>query len=110
MDRLTAKCGNNRAVPTRLHLDFVWDISDAAWSELQCIFDKLSAYEKTGMDPKQIESMREDIKQLELDSRGSYPYEPKPCFMCKKIICYCSSGGSACKGFEWRGAPGEKGE
>lgn len=45
-----------------------------------------------------------DIRSME--TQRSRPFEPKPCGFCTKIDCYCSSGGSACKGFEWRGVKG----
>lgn len=45
MERLTMKWDNNTAIPCRLNLDFVFDMNDEDYSELQAIFDKLAYYE-----------------------------------------------------------------
>lgn len=42
-----------------------------------------------------------DIRMIEQSK--NHPLENRPCKVCKLISCYCSSGGSACKGFKWRG-------
>ena len=47
-----------------------------------------------------------DIRLIE--QAKNYPLENRPCKVCKLIDCYCSSGGSACKGFKWRGFTSSK--
>lgn len=43
-----------------------------------------------------------------IEQAKNYPLENRPCKVCKLIDCYCSSGGSACKGFKWRGFASSK--
>lgn len=49
----------------------------------------------------------EDIKSLEI---GEQSFPPDVCPICTKSHISCSTGGSACKGFKWRGEQeGEEG-
>lgn len=45
MGRLTKKWGNNPAVPCKFNLDFIFDMNDKDYLELQAIFEKLAYYE-----------------------------------------------------------------
>lgn len=45
MERLTMKWDDNPAIPCKLNLDFVFDMNDEDYSELQAIFNKLAYYE-----------------------------------------------------------------
>lgn len=47
-------------------------------------------------------ALRERVEAAERDF-GLLKNRAHPCEVCAKNLCYCSSGGSACKGFEWRG-------
>lgn len=53
MGRLTSSLSGN-AVPTKFSLDFIVDMPDRDWSGLQEIFNRLDAYEKTGLEPEEI--------------------------------------------------------
>lgn len=57
MDRLTARYGDNRAVPTRVDLTFAFDIDDEDYLGLADIFDRLADYEETELDPKDIDTL-----------------------------------------------------
>ena len=48
MERLTAQWGENHAVPTKIDLDFVFDLDDKAYGGLTEILDRLAAYEDIG--------------------------------------------------------------
>lgn len=54
MDRLTSN-GYGGAVPVKFDLDFAFDMPQHDWSGLQEIFDRLAAYEETGLEPEEIE-------------------------------------------------------
>ena len=54
MERLTHKMPNGVVVPTQLNLDFVFDMADQDFAELQRIFDRLAAYEDKGLEPEEI--------------------------------------------------------
>lgn len=54
MERLTHKMPNGVVVPTQLNLDFVFDMADQEFAELQRIFDRLAAYEDTGLEPDEV--------------------------------------------------------
>lgn len=62
MERLTYQYDKNHAVPTKLNLDFIWDMSDSEWKELQCILDLLAEYEKTNLTPEQITAIQREIE------------------------------------------------
>ena len=47
MDRLTHRTPSG-AVPTRLVLDFAWDMTDYEWNELKQIIELLATYENLG--------------------------------------------------------------
>jgi hypothetical protein len=64
MDRLTARCGDNRAVPTRVDLTFAFDIDDETYLGLVDIFDRLANYEETGLEPKDIDALMERSEGL----------------------------------------------
>ena len=68
MERLTKKCGNNSAVPTKFSIDFILDLSDEDWFGLQAIFEKLAYYEdleEQGVYRKQIaKEIFNDIEKL----------------------------------------------
>lgn len=53
MERLTSEI-NGRAVPIKFDLDFAFDMPQHDWSGLQEMFDRLSAYEETGLEPEEI--------------------------------------------------------
>ena len=54
MERLTSEI-NGRAVPVKFDLDFTLDMPQRDWRGLQEIFDRLAAYEETGLEPEEIE-------------------------------------------------------
>ena len=54
MERLTSKAYNG-AVPVKFDLDFVLDMPQRDWRGLQEIFDRLAAYEESGLEPEEIE-------------------------------------------------------
>lgn len=54
MERLTSEI-NGRAVPIRFDLDFAFDMPQHDWSGLQEMFERLAAYEDTGLEPEEIE-------------------------------------------------------
>ena len=54
MERLTSEI-NGRAVPVKFDLDFTLDMTQRDWRGLQEIFDRLAAYEETGLEPEEIE-------------------------------------------------------
>lgn len=54
MERLTSEI-NGRAVPIKFDLDFAFDMPQHDWSGLQEMFDRLAAYEETGLEPEEIE-------------------------------------------------------
>lgn len=64
MERLTAQWGENHAVPTKFNLDFAWDMSKSEWQELQCAFDRLAAYEDTGLEPEEFKEVQEAMKPI----------------------------------------------
>lgn len=53
MERLTSEI-NGRAVPVKFDLDFTLDMTQRDWRGLQEIFDRLAAYEDTGLEPEEI--------------------------------------------------------
>ena len=53
MKRLTSKV-HNGAVPVKFDLDFVLGMPQHDWNGLQEIFDRLAAYEDTGMEPEDM--------------------------------------------------------
>ncbi|WP_196033550.1 hypothetical protein [Flavonifractor plautii] len=57
MDRLTSSLSGN-AVPTKFSLDFIVDMPDRDWSGLQEIFNRLDAYEKTGLEPGEVYTIK----------------------------------------------------
>lgn len=57
MDRLTSSLAGN-AVPTKFSLDFIVDMPDRDWSGLQEIFNRLDAYEKTGLEPDEVHAIK----------------------------------------------------
>ena len=58
MDRLTKHWGNNY-VPTKLKLnwDFVFDLDDETFKNLEDIVIRLAKYEDTGFEPEEIEKL-----------------------------------------------------
>lgn len=64
MERLTHRIGNNPAVPTKFDLDFAFKTfdDDQAWAGLTAIFDRLAAYEDTGLEPAAIVEMNDFTK------------------------------------------------
>ena len=54
MDRLTKHWGNNY-VPTKLNWDFVFDLDDETFKNLEDIVIRLAKYEDTGFEPEEIE-------------------------------------------------------
>lgn len=61
MERLTKNmpAANFKAVPVNIALDFAFDLDDVTWLGLQAIFDRLAEYEDTGMEPEEINQLRE---------------------------------------------------
>jgi len=53
MERLTSEI-NGRAVPVKFDLDFTLDMTQRDWRGLQEIFDRLAAYEETGLEPEEL--------------------------------------------------------
>lgn len=53
MERLTSEI-NGRAVPVKFDLDFTLDMPQRDWRGLQEIFDRLAAYEETGLEPEEL--------------------------------------------------------
>ena len=64
MDRLTAQYGKNHAVPTKFDLDFVFRVDKDVWDGLTNIFDRLDAYEKTGLMPDEIPQLQSEVERL----------------------------------------------
>lgn len=56
MDRLTKHWGNNY-VPTKLNWDFVLDLDDETFKNLEDIVIRLAKYEDTGFEPEEIEKI-----------------------------------------------------
>lgn len=52
MDRLTKKWGSNPAVPCNFDLGFIFDLDNGTYSGLQEVFERLAAYEETGLEPE----------------------------------------------------------
>lgn len=65
MDRLTAHWGNNY-VPTKLNLDFIFDLEKETFNNLHDIIIKLAKYEDTGFEPEEIENLH---KSCSLDEK-----------------------------------------
>ncbi len=57
MERLTKRWGANHAVPTKINLDFIFDLDDATSQGLTDIFDRLAAYEGTGLEPEEARKL-----------------------------------------------------
>ena len=64
MDRLTVQYSNNPAVPTKFDLDFVMNLDDANWKELDKLIQRLAAYENTGYEPSEILELKEEYDNL----------------------------------------------
>lgn len=57
MERLTERFGNNDALPTKIDLDFYFDIDDETCRGLIDIFNRLASYEETGLEPEEIHNL-----------------------------------------------------
>ncbi len=55
MERLTKQWSNNHAVPTEIDLDFMFRLDDPTSQGITEIFDRLAAYEATGLSPEELE-------------------------------------------------------
>ncbi len=65
MERLTAQWGNNHAVPTKIYLDFMFGLDDDTSQGLTEIFDRLAAYEDTGLEPCDYAAMKAALEQAD---------------------------------------------
>lgn len=54
MERLTKQWGSNPVVPCNFDLDFFFTLDKKTLNGLQEIFDRLAAYEDTGLEPEQV--------------------------------------------------------
>ena len=59
MERLTSEI-NGRAVPIKFDLDFAFDMPQHDWSGLQEMFDRLAAYEETGLEPEELAQAKKE--------------------------------------------------
>nr|DAK78457.1 MAG TPA: Initiation-control protein YabA, DnaA, DnaN, Zinc finger.7A [Caudoviricetes sp.] len=64
MERLTNQWGQNHAVPTNFDLDFAFEMGDEEWKGLTEIFDRLAAYEDTGLTPEEIKALTAEVERL----------------------------------------------
>jgi hypothetical protein len=54
MKRLTKQWGNNPAVPTEFDIDCAFDMDNETWAKLCEIFNRLAAYEDSGLSPEEV--------------------------------------------------------
>jgi hypothetical protein len=69
MKRLTKQWGNNPAVPTEFDIDCAFDMDNETWAKLCEIFNRLAAYEDSGLSPEEVQALakaKEERRLVEL--------------------------------------------
>ena len=72
MERLTSEI-NGRAVPVKFDLDFTLDMTQRDWRGLQEIFDRLAAYEETGLEPEELAQAKKEGRLVVLPCKVGDP-------------------------------------
>lgn len=72
MERLTSEI-NGRAVPVKFDLDFTLDMPQRDWRGLQEIFDRLAAYEETGLEPEELAQAKKEGRLVVLPCKVGDP-------------------------------------
>ena len=92
MDRLTKHWGNNY-VPTKLNWDFVFDLDNETFKNLEDIVIRLAKYEDTGFEPEEIEKLHKSCsldvgQEVYVLTRyySSSPYEIIKCRINRKTV------------------------
>ena len=92
MDRLTKHWDNNY-VPTKLNWDFVFDLDDETFKNLEDIVIRLAKYEDTGFEPEEIEKLNKSCsldvgQEVYVLTRyySSSPYEIIKCRINRKTV------------------------
>ncbi|RJV97923.1 hypothetical protein DWW15_11745 [Subdoligranulum sp. AF14-43] len=97
MERLTSEI-NGRAVPVKFDLDFTLDMTQRDWRGLQEIFDRLAAYEETGLEPEDMKRAFNEDAVLKLAGQilGMSPDRLRELAQAKKegrlVVLPCSIG------------------
>lgn len=100
MSKTCDRCGKklNERDRTTICLECEVALADEVNEELET--ENAALREKLAAANKRADAAIRDIKSMEV---GEQTFPPDPCMICNKNHISCSTGGSACKGFEWRG-------